>query len=798
MARGATGRRRGAAIAWAAMAAAAAVAVGPVRAVAPNFTLTAPAGAQRGTTVEVTLRGERLADTQEIFFYDRGIELAEIVSATERAVKVKLRIAPDCRLGEHALRLRTASGISALRLFFVGPFATVEEKENNNERAKAQPVALDRTVEGTIAAEDTDWFAVEAKAGQRISLEIEGARLGRTMFDPIISLHDATGRALATSDDTPLLGHDAHLSCVVPADGTYAVQVRDRVYSGAGHAYRLHVGEFPRPATALPLGGPAGAVLETKFLGDPLGEIAQRVTLPAEGYGTFAALAERGATAASPNGLRVVPFPNAAVSAGGATLAAATPVEAPVPFALNGVLAKKGEAAFYKFKAKKGQNLEFAVFARRFGSPLDSVLTVYGPKGNQLGTNDDAAGHPDSSVRVRIAEDGDHTVKIADQLGRGGPLHTYRIEIAEARPQLVLSIPDTARYDYETRKSLAVPRGNRFAVLLNINRDLCNEDLRVAFDGLPAGITARAETVPGSLSAVPVVFEATEDAAIAGDLLTPSAVPVDAAKAAGVTSRYRHGVDWVRIQNDTVYVRSEVNKIAAAVVEAVPFKVRIVEPKVPLVQSGEMLVRVEAERAEGFDEPITLKMLWNPPGVSSATDLVIPKGATKGDYKLNTTAKAETRGWKIAIVAAATVQGGLAHVSTQLAPLEVAPAFLGGKIALTKIERGQPAKVVCALEQLVPFDGEAEARLVGLPDNVTAEPVKITKESKTAEFAVTTNDKSPAGTHKNVAVRVTVVRDGEPMVHQIAVGSVLRIDAPKAKPVAMKETQPTATAALAK
>jgi hypothetical protein len=45
------------------------------------------------------------------------------------------------------------------------------------------------------------------------------------------------------------------------------------------------------------------------------------------------------------------------------------------------------------------------------------------------------------------------------------------------------------------------------------------------------------------------------------------------------------------------------------VVEEVPFKVSIVEPKVPLVQNGEMNLQVVAERAEGFDEPITLKML---------------------------------------------------------------------------------------------------------------------------------------------------------------------------------------------
>ena len=47
------------------------------------------------------------------------------------------------------------------------------------------------------------------------------------------------------------------------------------------------------------------------------------------------------------------------------------------------------------------------------------------------------------------------------------------------------------------------------------------------------------------------------------NVLQPAAAPVDPAKAAGITSRYRHTVDWVRIQNDTMYVRSEVDRIAA-------------------------------------------------------------------------------------------------------------------------------------------------------------------------------------------------------------------------------------------
>ena len=765
-------------------------------AVAPNFTAIAPAGGQRGTSVEVTLRGDRLADAQDVFFYTPGITLEKISDAQEKAVKVVFLIAADCRLGEHALRIRTASGISALRLFYVGPFPSVEEKEPNNEAAKAQPVALNSTVQGTIGSEDVDVFSVEVKKDQRLSVEIEGARLGRTLFDPTVTVLSADGRVLAASDDTPLLGHDGFVSLLAPANGKYLIQVRDMTYAGTGHFYRLHLGTFPRPAVVFPLGGQPGETLEAKFLGDPTGDFTQPITLPTEKSRSarFGLVADHHGLAPSPNWLRVSPLTNAPSITPGNTLGKATALNTTAPLAFNGVLTTKGNAAFFRFTAKKDQNLDFQVYARRLGSPLDSVLTVYDAKGKSLGNNDDAAGNPDSAVRVKIPEDGDYTVKVADQLARGGPRFTYRVEIAEVAPTLTLSIPDTARYDNETRKSIVVPRGNRFAVLLNLNRDTFNGDLAVTFDGLPAGITALADTVPGSLSAVPVVFDATADAPIAGTLLTPAAQAVDASATKGkdVVSRFRHTVDWVRIQNDIGYSRSEVSQIAAAVVEAVPFTVRIVEPKVPLVQSGEAAWKIIADRQEGFDEPITVKMLWNPPGVTSPPDLVIPKGASSVDYKLNASNKAEVRKWKTAVVATATVKGGAAHVSSQLAELEIAAPFLAGKIALTKVERGQTAQLVCTLEQKNPFAGTAVARLVGLPANTTARDVEITQDSTAATFEIVTTDKSPLGSHKNIFCRINITRDGEPITHLIAQGSVLRIDA--ARPKTAGESKPVAQA----
>ena len=67
-------------------------------------------------------------------------------STTNKLVKATVNIAPDCRLGEFHLRLRTASGLSELRTFYVGPCPVVAEIEPNNTPAQAQKIALNTTV----------------------------------------------------------------------------------------------------------------------------------------------------------------------------------------------------------------------------------------------------------------------------------------------------------------------------------------------------------------------------------------------------------------------------------------------------------------------------------------------------------------------------------------------------------------------------------------------------------------------------------------------------------------------------
>src|SRR3954468_8616926 len=91
----------------------------------PKLASITPTGAQRGTEVELKLAGSRLDDTQELVFYEPGISVLKLDASKTNIVKAQIKIAPDCALGEHHLRIRTAGGVSELRTFQVGTFPVV-------------------------------------------------------------------------------------------------------------------------------------------------------------------------------------------------------------------------------------------------------------------------------------------------------------------------------------------------------------------------------------------------------------------------------------------------------------------------------------------------------------------------------------------------------------------------------------------------------------------------------------------------------------------------------------------------
>jgi hypothetical protein len=742
-------------------------------ATAPRLNSISPPGGQRGTELEVRFNGERLDDAQEVIFYGQGIEVLEL-----KTNKARVKIAPDCRIGEHHVRIRAASGISDLRMFYVGPFASTNETEPNNELAKAQPIPLNVTVQGAAGGEDMDHFQISAKKDQRIAVEVEAIRLGRALLDPFISIQTKDGKVLGSSDDAALLAQDAALSVVAPADGEYIVLVRDSTYTGPGDtAYRLHVGNFPRPMAVYPAGGKAGEKLKVQFIGDAAGAFSQEVSLPKEPQEKFGVLAERdGQIAPSPNWIRVSPFPNAIENEPNNEKDKATDAAGDLPVALNGILEKDGDEDWFRFKGTKDQALEVNVYGRRIRSPIDSVALVQDEKGGTVAQNDDTGG-PDSSIKFTPSKDSYYFLKISDHLKKGGPDYVYRVEVVPPAPSVTVSIPQVARYDSQNRQWIAVPRGNRFGTLIRAGRNNFSGDLAFKLEGLPEGIKMHAETMPGRIDSMPLIFEAAADAPLSGKLLELTATSTDSSKP--VRGSFRHQMEFIQGPNNTFYYHTRADKLYVAVVEAVPFKIEIDDPKVPLVQGGSMALKVKVIRDSGFDEPINLKMIWNPPGVSSASDITIAKGASEGVCTLNAAGNAEVRKWKVAVLGWADVKGGAVYVSTPLAGLEVAEPYIAGKIETLALSPGQSAKLICKLDHKKPFGGKATVKLMGLPDKITAPEAQITKEDKEVSFTVAVDPKCSNGSHKNLFCYVEVVEQEQPIPHNIASGGVLRVVPPK-------------------
>ena len=169
----------------------------------------------------------------------------------------------------------------------------------------------------------------------------------------------------------------------------------------------------------------------------------------------------------------------------------------------------------------------------------------------------------------------------------------------------------------------------------------------------------------------------------------------------------------------SVYWKYEADQTAVAVTDEVPFKISIVEPKAPLVQNGSMNLKIVAERKPGFTAPITILPLFNPPGVGSASSVVIPEKQNEVLLPMNAAGNAQVRKWKTAVLGTATVGNGPVWVSSQLATIEVAPPFVAFAMERAAVEQGKQTEIFCKIQLNTPFEGPAKVNLLGLPPKVT-------------------------------------------------------------------------------
>jgi hypothetical protein len=745
----------------------------------PEFSSTIPNGGQKGTDWKLTVTGARLEDFESMIFFSPGFAQKSVDKVEKNKVQLTISVAADVPSGNHLMRIRTRSGISHARQIFVGPFPNVEEKEPNTDIEAAQPIQFNQTVEGVVLNEDVDYFKLTAKKGQRISVEADGLRLGYTPFDPYIAILDKDRFEKSFSDDTILHRQDGYCSFVAEYDGDYYVMMRESSYRGGGNNYyRLHVGSFRRPDVVYPAGGKIGSKTKVRFI-EKDSSFEEEAQLPAEVDPGFMIYSKTQEAAPSGNPFRLVPFDNALEVEPNEDQAKATPTATGEPIALNGIIEKPGDVDYFKVPLKKDQQVVIQAYAQSLGSPLDSVVNVYNEKGGSLGGNDDGGGRRrlDSKQTLRVPADGNYYVRVTDHLERGGPNFVYRIEMVASQPELTFASPNYSVNDSNYRQFMAVPRGGRMALLENVSRSNVSGDFKFDAPGLPPGIKMLSDIFPKDQPSMPLLFEAAPDAPLGHSTVAMQMKPVDPAQK--IIGKMRQDFDIVRSGN-TIFLTDIEDKLPVAVVEEVPYSLEIVKPTVPLVNNGVMNLKVVAKRKEGFKTAIRVLMVWKPIGVSVLGEQTIPEGKDECTFVLDANANAPAGTWKFVVQGEVDAGNGRVYNASPFCEVTTEPAYLTAPaIPLTAVELGKETIMVAKLEHLKPFDGEALAQVVGVPDTIPIESAKITKDTKEVSFKVMTHDKSPVGKQSNLFVQVDVPVAGGTTTHRIALGSVLRIDAPR-------------------
>ena len=212
--------------------------------------------------------------------------------------------------------------------------------------------------------------------------------------------------------------------------------------------------------------------------------------------------------------------------------------------------------------------MTFASSRGKFVRRWTRCCTIAAKKGGRVASNDDNRG-PDSYVRFFAPGDGEYVLTLTDQLKNGGPDYTYRVEIAPVAPRLKLSTPDESPRRGTGVMAVAVPRGNRQAILINAARADFRGALSLSTSGLPAGVTYEADTIGTGADVVPVVFSATAGAPLAATLATVTGRPVD--PKLNVPSEFTSVAELVLGQNNVPFWTRTVESLAVAVTQEAPF-----------------------------------------------------------------------------------------------------------------------------------------------------------------------------------------------------------------------------------
>ncbi len=630
---------------------------------------------KRGTTNEVTVNGEALANADEVFLSGSGVSGAVIPKSQPpvslegasgglstgtievgKNVVIRVSITADAPLGSREVRLASPSGVSNSRTIQVSDLEELAEKTPDGKISEAQAYPLPSAISGVISAPaESDYLRFNLRKGERVIFDLQANRTGSPL-DASLFLLDSVGKELARSEDVH--GLDPFIEFTPPTDGDYIVRIVDTRFQGGGdYRYRLVAGVRPYLDFLFPFGGRRGSSTEIQFKGFNLdGSDKLKLDIAADApLGRQDIRAHTALGFSNPLMFEVGDLPEVFETEPNNSKDQANAVQAPV--VIHGHIGNASDIDTFRLKSTTDQRLIAEVQARPFGSPLDAFLTLSDANGGVIDRNDDANG-PDARIEFDAKKDTEYLLSLRDLTDRGGDRFGYRLVVR----------PSETRPDFGVRASggrYRINRGGTTMIRCEVDRRNGFDGIvRIAPDGLPEGVTGSFLTIGSAPNYGWLLLTAYTEAKGGHFPLRLLATGEASGKAVVHAAQFSE-VGWLTILPPS------------------PFSIDVGTSTAIVEQNGQASVDIGIVRRNGFAGDIQIKTEGI--GGIDIPEITIPNGQSRGVLKLNASYNATVGVHPLVVRAEAAVDG---ETLTQFAPLQVPVTTQGIAMFLTAMLPG--------------------------------------------------------------------------------------------------------------
>ncbi len=695
-----------------------------------------PHGAQRGKSVTLHIKGSGLKTGEKLKTTLPATITRLVASAgVENEIPFLITINADAPVGLYPIRVLSKEGMSNLVLFSVGDLPEIDKKVKSKEdRDKAQTIPVPVLVNGNLSEAEQDDYLFTTKAGQKLVFEIEARRVGSAL-DPVIEIHDSTGKLLVRNDDGA--GVDPRIEFTFAKAGQYKLRVHDARFSDQSvNFYRLKIGSYSFAEGLYPLGWKRGEPVEVEIGG---GNLATPVKLRP---------ATNSKAATIPVGLSHSP-------------------SLPLQFALsdkeemleserlkpgaimNGRIAKPGEIDKYKLAVKSGEQWVFELSAAALGSSqLDALITLFDEKGKKLASRDDTASADPAFPYVVPEGVKELTVAVEDLLGRGGPAYAYRLEVRRESADFTATIG---------APFLNIPAGGTMQLPVTVQRRGYEGPLKLRVLNLPKGFKVAGGNIPSEAAAQNFnetnagfraargVLTITADAnAVAEytELIVAAEIP------GGEMRRVAQGLGTivaVRGTNQRAFTAPWLNlSLPIAVSKPLPVSIAAATPFVRFMQGFEYPIEY---RTKGRVTGKVRTVITGAVGNLRVLDAGKSKSADTGAVMLNTNFGTPVTTFDIVLEATVDIDGTPTQVSSPAIEIDIVPGYQVHLESSDKMTfRGSVSREPTFLGSLI------RLQVQDLPDHVTCPAVEVPEPEKRFTIACKAAPEAAAGTYD---VRIT-------------------------------------------